>query len=569
MDAAHDEGKPTCFTSFHSTYNRLHLTQASYTTMETPSNFVMLLRKQLDGGFIRRIEQVGLDRVLRIDVEARDELGDLHMRTLYAELMGKYANLVLVNAEGIIVDAKRIPVFGSGQRLIHPGARYALPAQDMRKHDPSRSTHPRSMTAAPWARSSSASLRCWGGEVEYRMRRGEAFADIMEQIRSSHVLYLHTVKEQTLFHCIPLTHLQSEAQTYPLMEGMDALFYEKEQKVRVKQQSGDLFRVIRRELSKNRNKLPKLYQALDEAMDCDRYREYGDLLFAYQSSLKREPIVHLPSFEREEEVAIPIDMRFDIARNANRYHQKYHKQRRAQGILQEQIALCEQTIAYFEQLESQVELAAVPDAMEIREELVKRGYMNAQKSGIRRRKGKQIPHFTVFDIEGTLVYLGKNNIQNEYLTRTLARKDDLWFHTKDLHGSHVICTDPQPDERLLRICAMLAAYYSQGRFFQQRAGQLLPGTPAEEGARLRAGCGDHAALPHHLHGPFAERGHRDHPSVSEENMKAPVPELFCTGTKKAVDCTAFTSSQHPEQLPLSHPPPQLEHPPCCAAICCS
>ena len=109
--------------------------------------------------------------------------------------------------------------------------------------------------------------------------------------------------------------------------------------MRVKQQSGDLFRVIRRELSKNRNKLPKLYQALDEAMDCDRYREYGDLLFAYQSSLKREPIVRLPSFEREEEVAIPIDMRFDIARNANRYYQKYHKQRRAQGILQEQIAL--------------------------------------------------------------------------------------------------------------------------------------------------------------------------------------------------------------------------------------
>lgn len=459
------KGNRRLLTSFHSTYNRLHLTQASYTTMETPSNFVMLLRKQLDGGFIRRIEQVGLDRVLRIDVEARDELGDLHMRTLYAELMGKYANLVLVNAEGIIVDAlKRIPVFENSKRLIHPGARYALPAQDMRKHDPFQVDAPALDDSRPLGAQLFGFSPLLGREVEYRMRQGEAFADIMEQIRSSHVLYLHTVKEQTLFHCIPLTHLQSEAQTYPLMEGMDALFYEKEQKVRVKQQSGDLFRVIRRELSKNRNKLPKLYQALDEAMDCDRYREYGDLLFAYQSSLKREPIVRLPSFEREEEVAIPIDMRFDIARNANRYYQKYHKQRRAQGILQEQIALCEQTIAYFEQLESQVELAAVPDAMEIREELVKRGYMNAQKSGIRRRKGKQIPHFTVFDIEGTLVYLGKNNIQNEYLTRTLARKDDLWFHTKDLHGSHVICTDPQPDERLLRICAMLAAYYSQGRF---------------------------------------------------------------------------------------------------------
>ena len=219
------KGNRRLLTSFHSTYNRLHLTQASYTTMETPSNFVMLLRKQLDGGFIRRIEQVGLDRVLHIDVEARDELGDLHMRTLYAELMGKYANLVLVNAEGIIVDAlKRIPVFENSKRLIHPGARYALPAQDMRKHDPFQVDASALDDSRPLGAQLFGFSPLLGREVEYRMRQGEAFADIMEQIRSSHVLYLHTVKEQTLFHCIPLTHLQSEAQTYPLMEGMDALF---------------------------------------------------------------------------------------------------------------------------------------------------------------------------------------------------------------------------------------------------------------------------------------------------------------------------------------------------------
>ena len=459
------QGSRKLLTSFHSTYNRIHLTRASYTTLESPSNFVMLLRKQLDGGFIRRIEQIGLDRVLQLKIEVRDELGDLHMRTLYAELMGKYANLVLVDEEDIITDAlKRIQVFENSKRLIHPGARYVLPAQDMRKRDPFSIDASQLDEQRPLGTQLFGFSPLLGREVEYRMHEGEAYADIMEQIRASRTLYLHTVKEQTLFHCIPLSHLECEPQAYPLMEGMDALFYEKEQRVRVKQQSGDLFKVIRRELSKNRNKLPKLYQALDEAMDCDRYREYGDLLFAYQSSLQRQPSVTLPSFEREEDITIPIDMRFDIPRNANRYYQKYHKQRRAQSILQEQIALCEQTIAYFEQLEAQVQLASVPDAIEIREELVRRGYMKPQKSGIRRRKGKQVPHITVFDIGGTLVYLGKNNLQNEYLTRTLARKDDLWFHTKDLHGAHVICTDPDPDEQLLRICAMLAAYYSQGRY---------------------------------------------------------------------------------------------------------
>ena len=103
--------------------------------------------------------------------------------------------------------------------------------------------------------------------------------------------------------------------------------------------------------------------------------------------------------------------------------------------------------------------------MEIREELVHQGYMKARKAGIHRRaKGKQAPHFTTFEINGVRVYLGKNNLQNEYLTRTLARKSDLWFHAKGYHGAHVICTDPQPEESLLRTCAMLAAYYSKGRY---------------------------------------------------------------------------------------------------------
>ena len=287
----------------------------------------------------------------------------------------------------------------------------------------------------------------------------------MSEISESHTLYLHSSGEKTLFHCIPLTHLGSEPTTFPLMEGMDVLFYEKEERVRIKQQSGDIARVIRRELNKDRNKLPKLLQALDEAMDCERYREYGDLLFAYGSQLQKQPTITLPSFEREEEVTIPIDMRFDLRHNANRYYQKYHKQRRAQSILKEQIVLCEEQIRYFEQLEAQLEIASVPDEMEIREELVHQGYMKARKAGIHRRaKGKQAPHFTTFEINGVRVYLGKNNLQHEYLTRTLARKSDLWFHAKGYHGAHVICTDPQPEESLLRTCAMLAAYYSKGRY---------------------------------------------------------------------------------------------------------
>ena len=452
--------------SLHSTYNRIHFTKANYTTLESPTNFVMLLRKQLEGGFIRKCEQVGLDRVLHMEVEARDELGDLHRHDLYIELMGKYANLVLVDESGIISDAlKRIPIFENSKRLIHPGARYELPKQDETKHDPFTCREQDLDDQRPLSAQLHGTSPLLARELQYRMQKQEPLASVMREISESHTLYLHSSGEKTLFHCIPLTHLGSELTTFPLMEGMDVLFYEKEERVRIKQQSGDIARVIRRELNKDRNKLPKLLQALDEAMDCERYREYGDLLFAYGSQLQKQPTITLPSFEREEEVTIPIDMRFDLRHNANRYYQKYHKQRRAQSILKEQIVLCEEQIRYFEQLEAQLEIASVPDAMEIREELVHQGYMKARKAGIHRRaKGKQAPHFTTFEINGVRVYLGKNNLQNEYLTRTLARKSDLWFHAKGYHGAHVICTDPQPEESLLRTCAMLAAYYSKGRY---------------------------------------------------------------------------------------------------------
>ena len=452
--------------SLHSTYNRIHFTDASYTTLEIPTNFVMLLRKQLEGGFIRKIEQIGLDRILRMEIEARDELGDLHWHTRFVEQMGKYANLILVDEKGMIHDAlKRIPVFENSKRLIHPGAVYELPKQDESKQDPFHCDTSFLDEQKPLTAQLHGCSPLLARELQYRFRQHQSLASVMEEIQNSTTLYLHKKDDKTQFHCIPLTHLQIEPTTYPLMQGMDVLFYEKEEKVRIKQQSGDLFKVIRRELNKDKNKLPKLLQSLDEAMDCDRYREYGDLLFAYQHQLKKQPEISLPSFERDEQVIIPIDMRFDIGRNANRYYQKYHKQRRAQSILQEQISLCREQIRYFEQLEEQLEMANVPDAMEIREELVRQGYLKAKKAGIRRRaKGKQIPHFTSLDIDGTAVYIGKNNLQNDYLTHTLARRDDLWFHAKGYHGAHVICACADPDEKLIRICAMLAAYYSKGRY---------------------------------------------------------------------------------------------------------
>lgn len=457
------QGNQRLLISLHSVYNRINLTKETYTTMETPGNFLMLLRKQIDGGIIRSLEQVGLDRVLHMVVEARNEMGDIHEKHLYIELMGKYANIILVGEDGKIIDAlKRIPPFENSKRTIHPGAMFQLPAPHTGKQDPYH--YENIDPTESFTKQFHGFSPLLSKEMQYRMQNGENFDEVMQQIKESHTLYISDVNETLYFHCIPLQHLEGTPRSYPLMKGMDLLFYQKEEQVRIKQQSGDLFRAVRKELHKNVSKLPKLQQSLEEAIDCDKYREYGDLLFAYMGSVEKAKTVTLPSFETGEDVTIPMDMRFDIKGNANKYYQKYHKSKRAQSILQEQIALCEKEISYFENLEVQLEQASVQDAIEIREELAKQGYVKAYRSKIRKKKKQELPHYETFVVDDVTIYVGKNNLQNDYVTWKLGRKSDTWLHAKDLHGAHVIIAQEQPNEKLLRTGAMLAAWYSQGRY---------------------------------------------------------------------------------------------------------
>ena len=447
--------------SLHSVYNRINFTQNSYTTMETPQNFVMVLRKYLDGALITQITQLNYDRVLKMELEARNDLGDLHHKYLYIELMGKYANLILVDENQKIIDAmKRIPPFENTKRTILPNVRFVEAHQETKKDPFTCHTIDEEL---PLHKQFDGFSPLLSKEIQYRMMQGQTFDAIMQEVKASNCLYISDLNEQSHFHLIPLTHLEVKPRCYDLMHGLDVQFFEKEEKVRIKQQSGDLFRLVKRELTRNKAKLKKLNQALEEAMDCQKYREYGDLLFAYMHEIKKAPTITLNSFETNEPLNISIDMRYDIKWNANHYYAKYHKQTRAQSILLEQIDLCEKEIYYFEDMETQLGYADVKDAMEIREELVKRGYLKAQKQRVRKKKKNDLPHFDLFVFDDYKIYVGKNNLQNDYLTWKLARKNDLWLHVKDLHGSHVILDTLEPSEEALRNAAILAAWYSQGR----------------------------------------------------------------------------------------------------------
>lgn len=444
--------------STHSQYNRINLTNEDYQSPLNANNFSMVLRKYIDGGHIVSIKQVGLDRLLDFEIVAYDDLTDRHVYHLYVELMGKYANIVLVENNRIIDALKRIPPFENNVRTIFPGSEFTYP-NVFDKKDP--------FTCDTFDEEESLSKQFHGfspllsREFIYRIKHHESFQEIMKELEESTSLYVYENENQ--FHCIELKHLKSTYSTYPLMRGFDVVYYHKQEKERIREQSGDLYKIVKKELTKNTTKLKKLNDTLEQALDCDKYRVYGDLLYAYsyQYPYKME-VVELNDFETNELIRIPLDVKYDMKYNAKKYYQKYKKSKTAQIEVAKQIELCEKEIEYFQLLQAQLDYASFLDAKEIRNELEKNGYIRAQKN-IRKPKKNQLPNFVTLHYHDATIYIGKNNLQNDFLTFHYARKDDLWFHAQDYHGAHVIVQCENVNEDIIRTCAMLASYYSQGK----------------------------------------------------------------------------------------------------------
>lgn len=457
-------GRKQLLISCHSVYNRLMFTNRSYPAPYQPGNFVMVLRKYIEGGMITAIEQTELDRWCRMDIQRRNNLGDPETLYLYIELMGKYANVILVNGEGRIIDAlKRIPPFENSRRTIHPGAVFP-PTPSQNKKDPFREQEidaERSLTAQFSGFSPFLSR-----EVEYRMEHGEAFADIMNEIRMSDRLYIAADRQEPVFHCLELKSCGTNV-SYPLFEGFDVLYYRREEKDRIRQVSGDIYHFVSRQLKHQSQKLPRLLGELDEARDCEKWKKYGDLLFTHQvNDTKGCTSVSLLDYETDQEIAIPLDPRLDGRGNARRAYQRYNKLKKAQTYLQEQIRICEDEISYFEGLIEQLDLADYETASEIQEELKHLGYLkNSQKrrKTNRRKKEAKAAVTTITTDQGVRISFGRNNSQNDELTWHMARRNEIWLHAKDYHGAHVVIHDEAPDEDTLRLAANIAAWFSGGR----------------------------------------------------------------------------------------------------------
>lgn len=447
--------------SSHPMYARVQLTSLTYPTPEAPNPLTMLFRKLLEGGYIKEIEQIDLDRILKITFACHNELGDAIEYILYIEIMGKHSNIILVGKNNKIIDCiKHISPSMNTERFLQPGALYQLPPM-VEKLNPFTSDFVEDIQLTKIYQGMAPIL---SKEILYRIDQGEDFKEIMKQIDKSQDLYITKINDKEYFHVIELTHLQGITTKYALFDSLDLHFNEIDQKERIKQQTSNLLKFIQNEYQKNTTKLKKLKATLEDSENSDDYRIKGDLLYASLHLMQKGMIsVEVDNYYDNTKMKITLNPKLDPKANAQKYYQKYQKAKNSIDVLHQQIELTEKEIDYFDSLITAMSQASYYDALEIKEELENEGYLKKKKQRNTIRK-KKIPQFQKYlTKDGIEIDIGKNNLQNDYLTFKYAHRYDMWFHAKDMPGSHVIVKAQDLDEYTIRLAAKIAAYYSKGK----------------------------------------------------------------------------------------------------------
>lgn len=476
--------------SAHPSMPRLHYTEQPWANPQEPPMFCMLLRKHCEGGIIEAARQLASERIVELDVRHRDELGDLSLKRLTLEIMGRHSNLVLLDPQtGIVHDSIRhVTPAISSYRVVLPGSRYVAPPTQ-HKLDPlaaSAADVAAALSAADadGAAPAGALVEAFTGlspllarEIVYRAHGAPAdvpaaFARLMADAANHRYAPSIVVEPsgRSVFHALPLTHVAGDVSSCASMHGcLETYYTDKAERDLVRQRTFDLTRLLQNEAAKNVKKLDKLRQTLAEAEDADKYRRLGELLTAHLYAMsKGDKQVRVTDYYEEEQpvVTIELDPLLTPNENAQRYFRKYTKMKNSREIVTEQIDETKREIAYLESVLQGLDTATPADIEEIRAELTEQGYIRARggRKGDRGKKKNDRPAILCYtSSEGVPIYVGKNNTQNDYVTNRLGQPNDTWLHTKDMPGSHVLIRAAEFGEQTLKEAAMLAAYYSKGK----------------------------------------------------------------------------------------------------------
>lgn len=451
---------------------RIQLTNQHIENPKQPPMLTMLLRKLLCGARLTDITQEGFERIVTLTFDAKNELGDPVTYRLVVEIMGKYSNIILLNSDNKIVECvKRIDFQKSSVREILPGLIYQLPpAQDkMNILEDSIVDIENKMKSFDTTRGKAASKAIQGispivaNEIEFEL----SLSQLKEYIQNPAptVVILDKPKDFTFF----MPHQYGDLCTYKSFDSfselIDFFYFEQVKLERIKQRSNDLFKHIQTLTERAYRKAINRQKELEECKDKEKLRIYGDLINANLYQLEKGAMFYDVDnfYDNNEPIRIPADPTLTPSQNAQKYYKDYRKKQIAESKLNEFIKQAEDEALYLETVLDELTRATTDaEITAIREELRQGGFLS--KGGNKNANSKKLPPRKFMSSEGYSIFVGRNNVQNDQLTLKTAKNYDLWFHTKDVPGSHVIVTaiqDKPFTDKLIREAAMLAVVHSK------------------------------------------------------------------------------------------------------------
>lgn len=435
---------------------RIHLLTKKISNPEVPNNFCMLLRKYIERGVIKEIKQYQNDRLIELHINAYNELDDENTFILIFEIMGRNSNIILLNSENTIIDAlRKLPPSFDNLRTIIPHAKYNYP-------------------------SSTKSINPFNKEIPLLLDNLQGISkqllNTLNELDNSNILsflnqeikpVIFKTEKKLDFYAYPLSNDYEVISTHQTLSEMLEEYYNESLKT-VNYNAVELEKTIQKELKKANIKLSNLTLDLQKAKENLKYSNIGILLQSNLYKVKKgdTKVIVLDYFNNNEELEINLNPLLDPSSNLKAIFNKAKKASNAIVEVKKQIDIVLKEIEYLNTILFQLSIADNKDLEEIKLELSLNGYL---KSNQKYKKKQQKIEFITYKVDDILIYVGKNNTQNDYLTHKIASSNDYWFHTKNLPGSHVIVKIPENDpnfimsEKLIRAAANIAAYYSTGK----------------------------------------------------------------------------------------------------------
>lgn len=451
--------------SAHPVFGRIQTTEANFQNPQNPNTFTMIMRKYLQGAVIETIQQIENDRILEIVVSNKNEIGDHIKATLVVEIMGKHSNIILIdkNEHKIIESIKHVGFSQNSYRTILPGSTYIAP--------------PKTKAINPFDISDQTLFEL----LQTNDLSPKNLQQLLQGLGRDTALELsHCLKDNKLndfrqffsreyypslteksFSAVQFSSSHETFQS--LGQLLDYYYQEKAEKDRIAQQASDLIHRVQSELEKNIKKLAKQQDELLATENAEEFRQKGELLTTYLSMVpNNQDVVVLDNYYTNQTIEISLDRALTPNQNAQRYFKKNQKLKEAVKHLKGIISDTENTITYLESVETSLNHASMEDINDIREELVETGFIK-RRAHDKQHKRKKPEQYLASDGK-TIIMVGRNNLQNDELTFKMARKGELWFHAKDIPGSHVLIRDNlNPSDEVKTDAAELAAYYSKAR----------------------------------------------------------------------------------------------------------